>query len=133
MGRSRPKMWYGHGHTGRIGSYAYEMTITTLQSIRLEKNVQTVLAENSHTSKALNIEEPTLPRVHKAPRRYEIGSSSGVSPLSPENHYRTIYYETIDTKIVACIGDRFEQEGYQMYSKLEQMTIDKVRWTKLKS
>ena len=23
MGRSRPKMWYGHGRTGRIGSYAY--------------------------------------------------------------------------------------------------------------
>ena len=71
---------------------------------------------------ALDIEEPTLPRVRKAPRRYEVGSSSGVSPLSPGDHYRTIYCETLDT-VIGCIGDRFKQEGYQMYSKLEQMLV----------
>ena len=57
----------------------------------------------------------------KAPRRYEVGSSSGVYPLSPEDHYRTIHYETLDT-VIGCIGDRFKQ-GYQMYSKLEQMLV----------
>ena len=55
-----------------------------------------------------------------------MGSSSGVSPLSPEDHYRTIYYEALDI-VIGCIGDRFKQ-GYQMYSKLKQMLeMGKVR------
>ena len=105
------------------GQQLVKMTTTTLQSIRSEEMFKLFWQKTVIQANALDIEEPTLPRVRKAPRRYEVGSSSGVSPLSPENHYRTIYYETIDT-IIACIGNRFEQEGYQMYSKLEQMLVN---------
>ena len=105
------------------GQQLVKMTITTLQSIRSEEMFKLFWQKIIIQANALNIEESTLPRVRKAPRRYEVGSSSGVSPSSPENHYRTIYYEFIDT-IIACIGDRFKQEGYQMYSKLEQMLVN---------
>ena len=102
------------------------MTTKTLQSMRSEM-FKLFWQKIVMQANALDIEEPTLPRVRKAPRRYEVGSSSGVSPLSPEDHYRTIYYETLDT-VIGCIGDRFKQEGYQMYSKLEQMLeMGKVR------
>ena len=31
--RSRPKMWYGHGRTGHIASYAYDQIVTPMTSI----------------------------------------------------------------------------------------------------
>ena len=67
----------------------------------------------------LDIAKPTLPRKRKAPRRYEVGDGTGITPSSPEYHYKAIYYETLDT-VIGCISDKFKQEGYQMYSKLEQ-------------
>ena len=70
----------------------------------------------------LDIAEPTLPRKHKAPRRYEVGIGTGVTPSSPEDQFKVIYYEALDT-VIGCISDRFIQEGYQMYSNLEQLLI----------
>lgn len=40
--------------------------------------------------------------------------------IAPEDHYKVIYFEALDT-VIAQIKNRFEQEGYQMYSKLEQL------------
>ena len=55
------------------------------------------------------------------PCRYEIGSTTITdSIITPENHYRIIYFEAFDI-VIARITDRFEQEGYQMYSKLEKL------------
>ena len=70
----------------------------------------------------LDICEPTLPRRRKAPKRYEVGTSSGISPTTLEDHYKVIYYETIDT-VISCIRNRFEQEGYKMYCKVEQLLL----------
>ena len=63
----------------------------------------------------LHIAEPILPRQRKAPRRYD-----GMLPPSPEGYYRSIYFEAIDT-VMACIENRFKQEGYQMYCRVEQL------------
>ena len=38
-------------------------------------------------------------------------------------YYRQLYYEAIDTTIVSCLKDHFEQPGYQTYSNLEQLLI----------
>ena len=60
------------------------------------------------------------------PCRYEIGSTTNTdSIITPENHYRIIYFEAFDI-VIARITDRFEQEGYQMYSKLEKLLIGKL-------
>lgn len=71
----------------------------------------------------IGIGEPVLPRKHKAPKRFEVGSSEGVSPPSAENHYKVIYFEALDT-VITCIRSRFHQEGFQMYFKLEQLLIN---------
>ena len=71
----------------------------------------------------IGIGEPVLPRKRKAPKRFEVGSSEGVTPSSAEYHYKVIYLEAIDT-IIACIRSRFHQEGFQMYFKLEQLLIN---------
>ena len=74
----------------------------------------------------LDIQDPILPRRRKVPCRYEIGSTTITdSIITPENHYRIIYFEAFDI-VIARITDRFEQEGYQMYSKLEKLLIGKL-------
>ena len=103
------------------GQRLAKMTTDTLQSIRSEEMFKLFWQKRVTQANTLDIEELVLPRIRNVPRRYEVGSSSGVSPLSPESHYRTIYYETIDT-VIACISDWFNQEGY--HSKLEQMLVD---------
>ncbi len=73
----------------------------------------------------LEIQDPILQRKRKVPCRYEIGSTTTVSIITPEDHYnRIIYFEAFDI-VIAQITDRFEQEGYQMYSKLEKFLIGK--------
>ena len=58
----------------------------------------------------LDIAEPTLPSKHKAPRCYEVGVGTGVTPYSTEDHLRANYYEALDT-VIGCISDRFKQKG----------------------
>ena len=70
----------------------------------------------------LNIEEPVLPRKRRAPHHLEVGTSASIVPATPEDKYRSIYFEALDT-VVTCISNRFEQEGYQMYRKLELLLI----------
>ena len=55
------------------------------------------------------------------PRTYETCSTlpDDVQP-SIEAFYRRIYYEVIDY-VVQAIRSRFDQNGYQILSKLEQM------------
>ena len=105
------------------GQRLAKMTTATLQSVRSEEMFKLFWQKIVTQANTLDIGEPILPRIRKVPRRYEVGSSSGVSALSPESHYRTIYYETVDT-VIACISDRFNQEGYQVYSKLEQILVN---------
>lgn len=58
------------------------------------------------------------------PSRFEIGDGTGATPDTPEDRYRSIYFETLDT-IIACVKDRFEQQGYNVYRQLEEVLITK--------
>ena len=103
------------------GQRLAKMTTDTLQSIISEEMFKLFWQKIVTQANTLDIEQPALPRIRKVPRRYEVGSSSGVSALSPESHYRTIYYETIDT-VIACISGRFKQEGYHRTNVSERWT-----------
>ena len=65
-------------------------------------------------SEELLVAEPMLPRKHKTPRHLEVGTSEGTMPATPEDHYRAIFFESIDV-LTACVKDMFEQEGYKIY------------------
>ena len=41
---------------------------------------------------------------------------------SPQVHYHQLYYEAID-RIVSSLKDRFDQPGYGIYCKLEELLI----------
>ena len=70
----------------------------------------------------VGIDQPTLPRSRRPPLRLDSGIAA-VHPFNPKDHYRAVYFEAIDT-VVGCIQDRFEQEGYRVYNKLENILIN---------
>ena len=65
-----------------------------------------------------DIAEPSLPRKHMVPARFEIGNSAGHVPATSEDHYRSIFFNAFNT-IIQCISSRFDQSGYKTYSKFE--------------
>lgn len=72
----------------------------------------------------LEIDGPLLPRKRKPPRYREVGSGEGREASLPVDHYRSIYFETVDTAM-ASVTDRYDQEGYSMYRKLESLLLQK--------
>ena len=72
----------------------------------------------------LEVGAPHLPRRRKVPRRLEVGNveSDDDFPTTPEVHYRHIYFEALDL-ITACITDRFDQPGYQMYRNVQDLVL----------
>lgn len=70
----------------------------------------------------MNVGEPVLPRKRKAPRRTEIGDSTGDFHTTAVDHYRVMYFEAMDL-VIQCINDQFDQPGYKMYSGLETLLL----------
>ena len=73
----------------------------------------------------IDIDEPAVPRKRRAPLRLDAHNSTGVAAAQPEDHYRMLYFETLDT-VTSSIKEGFDQEGYQVYSKLEQLLLKGV-------
>ena len=59
------------------------------------------------------------------PRLFEVGEATFVFPITPQEHYRRIYFEAIDL-VTSSIQDQFEQRGFRMLVKLETLitTVD---------
>jgi len=94
------------------------MTLQSLQSIRSDECFDLFWEYIERRRSLADVSSPTLPRLRKAPRRYEIGESAPEHPSSVQDHYRRIYFESIDLA-VAAITARFHQKGFQMLHKLE--------------
>ena len=69
----------------------------------------------------VDIAEPVLPRHKKRPKRYESGSEE-YSPPTVKDHFRWQYFEILDCAI-NCIKLRFDQPGYNQYSKVESLLL----------
>ena len=67
----------------------------------------------------LDVSDAVLPRRRKRLRRYDDGSE-GDFPEEVEDFYRPIYFEAFD--LLMC-GIRFDQPGYRLYSKLEEVLV----------
>ncbi len=93
-----------------------------LQSIRTEENYKQWWQKIKKEAEEIGIDEPRLLRKKRAPQRFDDHSSTGNYHSSPEDHYRAIYFEALDAT-TSCIQNRFEQEGFQTYSRLEQLLI----------
>lgn len=108
------------------GQKIADMTVHTLKSIRSDEKFLLFWKVIKQKASSLNVNEPTLPRKRKRPRRYEDGASDGDFPESVEDLYRRTYFEALDL-IVCGIEERFDQPGYKVYSNLEDLLVKAVK------
>lgn len=103
------------------GQKIAEMTVTTLQSIRSDENFTLFWEKITKMASNLDVSDAVLPRRRKRPRRYDDGSE-GDFPEKVEDFYRPIYFEALDL-LICGIQARFDQPGYKIYSKLEEVLV----------
>ena len=101
-------------------------TKTTLVGLRNETKFDDFWEKINQMAKDVDVNDPTLPRKRKAPRRYEDGDATAEFPETPKAHYRRIYYEVLDL-LIKSIEDIFDQPGYRVYSCLEQLLLKSVK------
>ena len=77
----------------------------------------------SQKADEVDVNEPALPRRRKVPSRLEVGEGQGYHTSTPKQFYCTQYFEAFDL-IVACVKDCFDQSGYRIYCKLEQLLLN---------
>ncbi len=104
------------------GQLIASMTVQTLNSIRNDTSFDLFWTKVNSFATSKNISEPELPRQRKVPKRYEEGISTGYFPESPKEYYKQLFFEAVDL-IVNCIKDRFDQQGYKIYSSLESLLM----------
>ena len=104
------------------GQKLAKMTVSTLQSIRSDEKFDLFWNLTQKRASELDVNEPTLPRKRKRPKRYDSGTSTGDFPSTVENHYKKIYFEALDL-IINGIKDHFDQAGYRVYSNIEELLV----------
>ena len=74
------------------------------------------------TQCANDVDEPVLPRRRKASACIAVDTGDGHYASTPVEPYKPMHFATIDT-IIACMKERFDQPGYQVYSCLEGVIL----------
>lgn len=115
------------GLSATSGQHLARLTVTSLQSMRNDESFKLmydliILKAQQHPS----VGEPKLPRKRRAPSRYEIGSAESSHPSTPQDHFRRIYFESIDL-LVTAIQERFNQPAFLIYQTLEDLLLKTVR------
>ena len=76
--------------------------------------------------KVEDVAEPQLPRKRRAPARLDDGeSSTNYIPSTPKEHFRQMYYATIDATIV-CVRTRFNQKDFKVYQSVQELLLKAV-------
>ena len=98
------------------------MTVKTLETLRMEDNFGYFWITVTKTADELSASEPGLLRKRRVPQRFETANASAEFHPTVEQHYRQMYYEALDL-IITCIRERFDQPGYRVYSKLQDLLL----------
>ena len=126
MSDNLSKALQGSSISASEGQSLMKMTLVAFQAIRSEDSFSVfwkTIERKRQLCKTVLIADPTLPRQRKVPKHLEIGSSAPEFANIVEDVYRKAYYEVIDF-VVQSIKDRFDQNGYKMLSKLEELLCD---------
>ena len=92
------------------------------KKIRTDDNFDLFWELAKATQNSLEVHDPALPRARKCPRRYEDGAAEPYYPPDVKQHYKQIYFQSLDSAI-STIENRFLQNDYKTYSTLEQLII----------
>ena len=108
------------------GQQLARLTLNVLLSLRDSDRFTTFYEQVVEAKSRFGISDPALPRKRRALQRLEVGSSAGFFHLTPEDHYRQIFFEALDYAI-QTIQNRFDKPGYAIYQKLEQLILNACR------
>jgi len=108
------------------GQHVASMTVRTLQNLRNDEMYEAFFNKVCAKAKQCSVGEPTLPRQRKVPKRFNDGLSEGEFPDTPKVHYRQLYFEALDL-IISCLQERFRQDGYATYSRIETLLVKACR------
>ena len=105
------------------GQTITSMTVKTLISLRSDDSFKLYWQKVSREVEELKaISKPKLPRKRRVPKRLDNGTAPGDHPPTVEDHYRSIYFQTLDV-VINCIESRFDQLGYRSHSRLESLLL----------
>jgi len=102
---------------------AADKVIAFLQTRRSEESFSSVYANANGIIESEELDEITVPRVRKAPKRLDDGSAPHAAP-TPEAHYRAEYYKLVDSAITQ-LKDRFSQPGIDDVMSMESCLLQK--------
>ena len=75
------------------------------------------------STQKLGVNDPKLPKKRKVPSCYEHGEAPAEFVSTVEEHYRQIFYQTIDM-VTNCICDRFQQKDYvETFQTMENLLL----------
>ena len=75
------------------------------------------------STQKLEVNDPKLPKKRKVPSCYEHGEAPAEFVSTVEEHYRQIFYKTIDM-VTNCICDRFQQKDHvETFQTMENLLL----------
>ena len=104
------------------GQEVTSMTVQTLKCLKSDNNYKWFRKKVAHLAEKLEVSEPALPHRRKVPKRLDDGTAALVHPATAEDHFRQIYSEAPDL-IISCTTDRFDQAGYGIYNKVQDLIL----------
>ena len=110
------------------GQRVVKRTVQALQVIRSDGDYNLFWKYLETRCSSLEVSTHAIPRRKRVPQRYQVGEAESEYPNTIQDHYRRIYFEVIDM-LVTAISNRFDQQGFQMLRKLENLLINKAPTT----
>ena len=105
------------------GQTITSMTVKTLISLQSDDSFKLYWQKVSREAQELKaISKPKLPRKTRVPKRLDDGTAPRDYPPPIEDHYRSIYFQTLDM-MINCTENRFDQLGYRSYLRLESLLL----------
>lgn len=97
------------------------MTVRLLEGLRESQKFDIFYNKCVADADELGLDEPRIGRKVRPPKRYD-GGSEGYHPQTPQDKFRQIYVEVLDTA-ASCIRERFDNPAFTLFSKIESVLI----------
>ncbi|KAH3882842.1 hypothetical protein DPMN_006787 [Dreissena polymorpha] len=75
----------------------------TLKTLRNEKAFNRFFDDVNQKADILDVDEPSMPRKRKVPKRFQLGDAEHVFPDSMADHYRHTYIEALDLGLISQV------------------------------
>ena len=99
-----------------------DSSILTLEGFRSDEKFNNIWTEVCKAMTDYDLQEPTLGRSHRPPRRIAEGSSSGDAFSDAKQSYRVTYYELLDV-LVEELKSRFKDQEVSVLISMEHIFV----------